>query len=591
MSDLTNADVMNIDIPWVDKKKLRTKYEQDMAVEMARLPNDHDKFAVCKSWGSSNISKDLRKYLEIMYPGKDTVVLKRNKSILHIDMNSLYPTVMSLRLPSTVPIEHQQDEPAAEFPGGSFYEELMAKLQTYDLYTSSVGYSGIVDVECPPSEHWRQLDLPGFPTMGEIEFKDLSSEDQLNYIKRYKRPPANGKLGKRMALSLKPKQDYGIHIALLQRFLTMGWTVTRVRRYYSYEQERVLADWMTHHRDKRSRSEKHSLGEMMAKNMLNIIYGKCCEILSNRQTLDFIRDEEKAKKVCKESKKRNSEFQIVSENAPVVQTLYQQKRVVLNRPVYFGACILDLSKLYMYNWFYDHLKRMFPKSTLCYMDTDSFIVEVEHSCDMNDILKDNGHLFDFHNLPKYHFLYDDSRKEVFGLMKMENIDIEELIALQSKVYHLTLGPGSMRDNDDQDSINKAKGHPKGIVSEWDACVYRSGLIDWSCYVDGDGKIRLANKPGQIRNVTRIQKTRFQQQNTIVKDNRQGLTGLNTKAERIGPFAYVPYGSVDSFVQAIDASMPAFKKCPPEVQGMIREYAGSDKMDCVSYALKLLSGSI
>ena len=78
------------------------------------------------------------------------------------------------------------------------------------------------------------------------------------------------------------------------------------------------------------------------------------------------------------------------------------------------------------------------------MDTDSFMVEVEHSGDLNDILKENGHFFDFHNLPNDHPLYDDSRKNKFGLMKIEQIDIKEGVALQSKVYTIVLGPKSMR---------------------------------------------------------------------------------------------------------------------------------------------------
>ena len=41
-------------------------------------------------------------------------------------------------------------------------------------------------------------------------------------------------------------------------------------------------------------------------------------------------------------------------------------------------------------------------------------------------------------------LYDDSRKNKFGLMKIEQIDIKEGVALQSKVYTIVLGPKSMR---------------------------------------------------------------------------------------------------------------------------------------------------
>ena len=99
---------------------------------------------------------------------------------------------------------------------GSFYNEFIAKLKTYDHDTSEIGYFAVVDAECPPGAQQHRMDFPAFPTMGTVGFKDLSCEDQQKYIKRHGRPPAEGKLGNIMSLSLKQKNDYGIHIALLE---------------------------------------------------------------------------------------------------------------------------------------------------------------------------------------------------------------------------------------------------------------------------------------------------------------------------------------------------------------------------------------
>ena len=47
----------------------------------------------------------------------------------------------------------------------------------------------------------------------------------------------------------------------------------------------------------------------------------------------------------------------------------------LNKPVYLGVSILELSKILMYEFWYDYVKPKYgKKATLCYMDTDSFIV-------------------------------------------------------------------------------------------------------------------------------------------------------------------------------------------------------------------------
>ena len=47
-------------------------------------------------------------------------------------------------------------------------------------------------------------------------------------------------------------------------------------------------------------------------------------------------------------------------------------KVVMNKPVYLGQAILDLSKMIMYEFHYDYMKHKYTddKLTLCYMDTD-----------------------------------------------------------------------------------------------------------------------------------------------------------------------------------------------------------------------------
>ena len=59
----------------------------------------------------------------------------------------------------------------------------------------------------------------------------------------------------------------------------------------------------------------------------------------------------------------------------------------MNKPVYLGLSILDLSKTVMYELWYDYLKQKYGGNVkLCYMDIDSFIVHVK----IDDIYKDNA---------------------------------------------------------------------------------------------------------------------------------------------------------------------------------------------------------
>ena len=50
----------------------------------------------------------------------------------------------------------------------------------------------------------------------------------------------------------------------------------------------------------------------------------------------------------------------------------------MNKPVYLGLSILELSKILMYEFWYDYVKPKYgEKAKLCYMDTDSFIVYIK----------------------------------------------------------------------------------------------------------------------------------------------------------------------------------------------------------------------
>ena len=46
-------------------------------------------------------------------------------------------------------------------------------------------------------------------------------------------------------------------------------------------------------------------------------------------------------------------------------------KVKMNKPVYLGQAILDLSKIITYEFHYDYMKPKFKDLQLCYMDTDS----------------------------------------------------------------------------------------------------------------------------------------------------------------------------------------------------------------------------
>ena len=52
--------------------------------------------------------------------------------------------------------------------------------------------------------------------------------------------------------------------------------------------------------------------------------------------------------------------------------------MLMNKPVYLGLSVLELSKTVMYEFWYDHLKLKYrEEAKLRYMDRDSFIVYIK----------------------------------------------------------------------------------------------------------------------------------------------------------------------------------------------------------------------
>ena len=54
-----------------------------------------------------------------------------------------------------------------------------------------------------------------------------------------------------------------------------------------------------------------------------------------------------------------------------------RKNLVLNKPIYAGVAVLDLSKLHMWEFWHDELRPAYPNARLCYTDTDSLVYSIE----------------------------------------------------------------------------------------------------------------------------------------------------------------------------------------------------------------------
>ena len=91
----------------------------------------------------------------------------------------------------------------------------------------------------------------------------------------------------------------------------------------------------------------------------------------------------------------------------------------MNKPIYFGMSILDISKTLMYEFWYDYIKPKYQdRAKLCYMDTDSFVIHIKTEDFYEDIANDVEKRFDTFNFDDNRPLPVDMNKKVIGLFKM-----------------------------------------------------------------------------------------------------------------------------------------------------------------------------
>ena len=88
--------------------------------------------------------------------------------------------------------------------------------------------------------------------------------------------------------------------------------------------------------------------------------------------VELVTSEEKLKKLAAQPSFK--QFKIFHENLVAVERA--KVELTLNRPIFLGFAILDLSKTLMYNSHYNYIKRNYPDSTLLCTSTDSLTYQI-----------------------------------------------------------------------------------------------------------------------------------------------------------------------------------------------------------------------
>ena len=108
--------------------------------------------------------------------------------------------------------------------------------------------------------------------------------------------------------------------------------------------------------------------------MNNAVFGKTMENVRNHIDFELVNNSQRLGKIQNEPVFKHAH--IINESLVGVEKIRAVTK--LNKPIYLGFSILELSKLHMYKFYYDTLKPFYnDRVKLCYTDTDSFVLHIE----------------------------------------------------------------------------------------------------------------------------------------------------------------------------------------------------------------------
>ncbi|XP_031551874.1 uncharacterized protein LOC116289141 [Actinia tenebrosa] len=400
----------------------KTNAQLDLLTEydMYRFMEDGIRGGVC---GPS------RRYARANNPAVEYDPEKPTTYIFYLDANNLYGWAMSQYLPVR-DFEWDDVKPI------EFYLSVDKE--------SDKGYVLEVDLEYPEHLHDEHDEFPLAPEAIEIPFQQLSplQKQMCPGYKPYRK----------LTMNLMSKKKYVVHYRNLQFYVRHGMRVKKIHRVLKFTQEPWMRSYIDFNTQKRT-AAKNDFEKNLFKLMNNSVFGKTMENIRKRVSVKIASTREEA-----EAYVSQPGFVRYVEMLNFYVIHMKKANLLLNKPVYTGFTVLDLSKLLMYEFYYDKLKPKYgDRCHLLYTDTDSLILEVQTEDVYQDCVEDIDE-YDTSGYPKEHFLYSAKNKKVIGKMKDEMLGkpIVEYVGLKPKMYSVLKLDGVEK---------KAKGVKKYVVKK------------------------------------------------------------------------------------------------------------------------------
>jgi hypothetical protein len=299
------------------------------------------------------------------------------------------------------------------------------------------GYILEVDLEYPNEIHNIHNDYPLAPESLEVQDEWLS-DYQNNLLSGKKITKI-----KKLVPNLRNKTKYVVHYRNLQLYLSLGMRLTKIHRALRFDQSPWMEPYIRMNTDLRKQATS-DFEKDLYKLMNNSVFGKTMENLRRRVDVKLVRSSEETK-LRKLIAKPSFARQKIFDNDLAALHMYKSK-LYLNRPVYVGMSILDLSKLLMYDFYYNEMKKQYGDNVcLLYTDTDSLLLQIQ----TDDVYKDIAQhidLYDTSNYPEDHYLHSTTNKKTIGKMKDEcaGKPIIEFVGLRPKMYSILTSDDNKR---------------------------------------------------------------------------------------------------------------------------------------------------
>ena len=361
---------------------------------------------------------------------------KKPSYIQHLDANDLYGKAMTEKLP------------VRGFKWVNDISKIDEDFVKVYNKNDNKGYILDVDVDCPSKLQNLHSDLPFLPERIVINNT------------------------KKLVCNLNDKKNYIVHINVLKQALDHGLKLRKVHRIIEFEQEAWLKEYIDVNTELRKKAT-NDFEKDFFRLMNNVVFGKTMENVRKHRDIKLVKSDKKKNKLVSEPNFHT--MKLIDNNLAITEM--KKVKVKMNKPIYLGLSILDISKITMYQFWYDYVKIKYQdRARLCYMDTDSFVVIIKTKDFDKDISQDVNKRFDTSNYTFDRPLPTGINKKVIGLMKNElggNI-ITEFVALRPKAYSYI--------TNDFIEMKKAKGTKKCVVNkmlrfnDYKKCLFDNGKV-------------------------------------------------------------------------------------------------------------------